>query len=126
MDSSNPTTEIAFESIESSIERASNRLFLLKTRNFRTRLSTPLGSTRNSKFSIEQGSLQDSTRFELDRAKGSARLELDMLDAKAYIVEIGVGNKQSRTGLALEWSTLKCNAQFKQITLLKSSNARYI
>src|SRR5947207_146425 len=40
---------------------------------------------RSSKFSssIEQRPLWDSTRFEFDRAEGSARLELDMLDSKS-------------------------------------------
>src|SRR5436190_24175731 len=37
----------------------------------------------NSKISIEQSSLLDSTRFEFDRAQGSVRLELDMLDSKS-------------------------------------------
>src|SRR5213075_2670380 len=67
-----------------SIEQA----FPARNSKFSNSIEHPPWLDSNSKFSIEQGSLQDSTRFELDRAKGSAQLELDMFDVKAYIVEI--------------------------------------
>jgi hypothetical protein len=74
---------MAFESSRVEFESSIEQRFHTRSSKFSSSIEhTPLLDS-NSKISIEQTSLWDSTQFEFDRAEGSVRLELDMLDSKS-------------------------------------------
>jgi len=71
--------ELSWVEFESSIEQDRPA----RSSKFSSSIEHTPSLDSNSKISIEQSPLLDSTRFEFDRAQGSVRLELDMLDSKS-------------------------------------------